>query len=308
MPFEPSRYHCLPSSSCVRPHSRAHRAARGLLDDAARRPARAERVEVRVQPVVERPGHGALFLLDVVDAAVAGAEQLLLVCDAVAVRVGVLPDFLRVRFLRQDRVGSVRHHESRKHEMVDEDACACRRCRRCSCRSSSEIRPTGSSSPFASLSGHVARILEHEHPAVAVEHDGGRILNVRIGQHELEAIAGLQDEVLQLVCWSIRQHRWLLRPVDSGIHRGVFRRSAAAATTAATLVRTTLTLGWSRRLVPGIGWRLRDQREIRRSRRTHEHRNQPENSFHKWRLLYSRTPERKVRDAAGIRRRLAAIG
>ena len=209
---------------------RAHRAPGCFLDDPAGRPARAERVEGRVQPVVQRPGHRAFQVLDVVDAAVARAEQLLLVGDAVAVRVGVLPEFLRVGLLRQDRVGPVRRDEAGEDQLVDEDgvpvvdAVVVR------------VGPQGDASDGVELAGrflvgHVTRVLEDEHPAVAVEHDGRRVLDARIGQHELEAVSRLKDERLELFRRCLRQDGRLLRPVDVGHRLGApsGRRTAAGA-------------------------------------------------------------------------------
>src|SRR5262249_5454036 len=56
---------------------------RRLAQDALGRPLHAELVDRAVHPVIERPGQAALLQLDVRQASEAGAEQLLLVRDAV---------------------------------------------------------------------------------------------------------------------------------------------------------------------------------------------------------------------------------
>ena len=60
--------HILPSLSCVTPHSPPRSPPVGLLDDAVRRPSRAERVVRAVHPVVQRPGQERFLVLDVADA------------------------------------------------------------------------------------------------------------------------------------------------------------------------------------------------------------------------------------------------
>ena len=193
-------------------------AAGRLLDDAVRRPARAERVVRAVHPVVERPGQKGFLPLDVAEPPVARVEQLFLVGDAVAVRVGELPDVVRVRFLRQDDARTERCDESREHEVIDEhgvlvvDAVVVR------------VDVQGNAADGIELARHVqvhhvAAIFDDEHAAVAVEGDGGRLLDDRIGQHELEPIAGLKDELFQFFLGRFRNERRLLRPVETGIDR-----------------------------------------------------------------------------------------
>src|SRR3954470_9076887 len=63
---------------------------------------------------------------------------------------------------------------------------------------------------------HVAAILHHEHAAVAVEGDRRRLLNEGIGHDQLETIAGLQDELFQLVLGCVRLDGRLLCKVDAG--------------------------------------------------------------------------------------------
>src|SRR5262249_2341677 len=92
-----------------------------LFDHAMRGPSGTERIDRAVQPVIESDRQEALLVFDVAVATVTGVEQFLLVCDAVAVGVGVLPDLLRMRFLGQERVGTEREQESWEHQVVDED-------------------------------------------------------------------------------------------------------------------------------------------------------------------------------------------
>ena len=204
-----------------------------------RRPARAKRVVGAVHPVVQRPGQERFLALDVAEPAVAGVEQLLLVRDAVAIGVGVLPQLVGVRLLGQDDARPERRDEPREHEVVDEhgvlvvDAVVV------------AVDVHRDPADRVELSGHVeiehvAAILDDEHPAVAVERDRGGLLNDRIGQHELEAIPRLQDELLELFLRRARTERRLLGPIDVGIDRIVF---AAAAQPAAPCWRRL----WGRR-------------------------------------------------------------
>ena len=118
--------------------------------------------------------------------------------------------FARIAF------GAERHHEAREHHVVDEDACASRTCRRCRLSSCTEMRPIGSSVAAAVGVLHVAAQLEDEHPAVAVEGNLRRLLDVRLGEHRLELEAGRQPEPLGLLLGGQRQHRRLLREVRLG--------------------------------------------------------------------------------------------
>ena len=85
---------------------------------------------------------------------------------------------------------------------------------------------------------HVAAILEHEHPSIAVERDRGGFLNVWIGQHELEVVAGLQDELVQLLLRRERRNRRFLGEIDARVRGVVELRTAGeevgAAATAST--------------------------------------------------------------------------
>ena len=153
-------------------------AAGRLLDHAVRRPSRAEGVVGAVHPVVERPRQERFLSLDVGEAPVAGVEELLLVRHAVAVRVGVLPDLLRVRLLGQDGVRAERRHEPREHHVVHEDGVLVVDAVVVG------VDVQGDAADRIELSGHVevehvAAILDDEHPAVPVERDRGRLLDDR---------------------------------------------------------------------------------------------------------------------------------
>ena len=99
-----------------------------------------------------------------------GREQLLLVGDAVAVRVGVLPDFVRVRFLRRaprwrqtaSRSAGRSGGRRRRRAFRTRRRCSCPRAPRCDRR----IELAGGVGVL-----HVAAQLDDEHPAVAVEGD-----------------------------------------------------------------------------------------------------------------------------------------
>ena len=90
---------------------------------------------------------------------------------------------------------------------------------------------------------HVAAIFDDEHPAVAVERDRGRLLDDRIGEHQFQAVAGLKDELLQLLLGRFRQHRRLLRPVDVRVDRIVLAAAAAAAAALPRLRRAPASAG-----------------------------------------------------------------
>ena len=91
-----------------------------FADDPGRRRAHAERVDRAVQPVVHRPEQARRLGLEVAAAAEVRGEQFLLVRDAVAVRIGVLPDLISIRLHGQDGVAAERHREARKEQLVGE--------------------------------------------------------------------------------------------------------------------------------------------------------------------------------------------
>ena len=184
--------------------------------------------------------------------AVTGVEQLLLVGDAVAVRVGVLPDLLGVGLLGQDHARPERRHEPREHQVVDEHGVLVVHAVVVG------IDVQRDPADRIELAGHVqvqhvAAILDDEHPAVAVERDRGRLLDDRIGEHQLQAIARLKDERLQLLFRRLRQQRRLLGPVDVGVDRIVLASAAESAAAALPWRRLRL-----RRLhLAGRRWRRR---------------------------------------------------
>ena len=213
-----------------------------LLHHAVRCPARAERVVGAVHPVVEAPGQERLLPFDVGEAPVPGVEQLLLVRDAVAVRIGVLPQLLRVRLFRQDGVGSEWRHEPREHEVVDEDGVLVVDAVVVGVDMQRDPADRIELARHVDIE-HVAAILDDEHAAVAVEGDGRRLLDEGIGHHQLETIAGWQDELLQLLFGRLRLDRRLLGEVDPG---QVLTAAAASPALGAALSRRTW-YGWSAR-------------------------------------------------------------
>ena len=118
---------------------------------------------------------------------------------------------------------------------------------------------------------HVAAQLQHEHPAVAVEGDLRRLLDVRVGQHRLDLEAGRQPEALLLLFGRQGLHRRLLREVRLG-----HRRPAAAAGRGAGCLRApprARRSGWRRSLrrgrrrsLGGAKCRATDQEEERGAR------------------------------------------
>ena len=101
--------------------------------------------------------------------------------------------FVRIAF------GAERHDEARENQLVDED-----RVRLVDAVVVAILvhRDAADRVELAGRVGvlHVAAHLEHEHPAVAVERDLRRFLDVRIGQHRLELEAGRQPEA----SWPLR--------------------------------------------------------------------------------------------------------
>ena len=173
----------------------AVRRGRFLQHLALRRPPQAEGVVGAVNPVVHAPDEAARLVLEVLaDAAGALEEQLLLVGDAVVVGVGVLVDLVGVRLHRQDGVAIERRDEARRRQLVDEhgvaivDAVALR------------ALVHADAAGRLLLAGrvrveHVGAELGDEHPPVAVERDGAGADDLRLRHHQLEVVAGRQDEV-----------------------------------------------------------------------------------------------------------------
>ena len=165
--------------------------ARRLAQEACRRPADAERVVGRVDPVVHVPEQTRLLVLDVRVAALAdsGEDDFALVGDAVAVGVGQLDEIVGVGFAREDDAVLERQDHARRHEVVGEHgvlvvaAVAFR-----------ALPPADAADRIVLAAGrgvhHVADELADVHPSVAVELDEGRADHVGLGGDELHAIAG----------------------------------------------------------------------------------------------------------------------
>ena len=201
--------------------------AGGLAQHAAGRPLQADRIDGAVDPVVEPPGEAALLVLDVHHPAHAGGEQFFLVGDVVVVGVGVFPDLVGVRLLREDGVAAERHHEAREHQLVDEDVMRLVDAVAVLVFVQRDARDGVERSAAIGIL-HVAADLEHEHAAVAVEGDLRRLLDVGIRQHRFELEARRQPEPLRLLRRRQRLDRRLLRKV-----RFPHRRAAAAGAAAA---------------------------------------------------------------------------
>jgi hypothetical protein len=135
-------------------------------------------------------------------AAHAGGEQFLAVGHAVVVRVGVLPDVALIGLHREDGSWAEGCHPAREDEVVHENAVFVVNAVVVG------VLVKGDAADRVALtvrvrSLHVAADLENEHASVSVERDCGRLLDDRIGEHELEAVAGLENELLEFVLWAL---------------------------------------------------------------------------------------------------------
>ena len=160
-------------------------------------------------------------MLDVEQASQPGREELLLVGDPVTVRIGVLPDFVRVGLLREDRILAEWRDEAREDQVIDEDVV------RFVDAVAVLVLMHRNAADRIELAGgvgvlHVAANLEHEHPAVAVECNLRGLLNVGIAQHRFELEPGLHPDLLGFVGGREHRHGALLREV-----RFPHRRAAA---------------------------------------------------------------------------------
>ena len=137
-------------------------------------------------------------MLDVHHPAHARGEELFLVGDVVVVGVGVLPDFVGVRFFGQDGVGAERHDEARKDHVIDEH-----RMRLVDAVVVLVLvdRYAADGVELARRVGvlHVASQLEDEHAPVAIEGNLRRLLDIGIGEDGLDLETGRQPELLLLV-------------------------------------------------------------------------------------------------------------
>ena len=211
--------HIFPSSSIVTPQEPLFGPV-GSLRNAARRPADAERVVGRVNPVVEAPDEAGLLVFEIAVAAEAdaGEDMLALVGDAVVVGVGVLDHVVRGRFVGQDAVAVERHDRPRQHELVDEhgalvvDAVVLR---------ALEARDAAFGRVLIVAVGvaHVGRELGDVHPAVAVEADDRRADDVGLGQHELHAVPGRRAGTRGLFLRRSRLEWRLRREISAGVGR-----------------------------------------------------------------------------------------
>jgi hypothetical protein len=165
----------------------------GLSQEAVPRPAKAECVYGAVHPVVHRPEQAGLLRLHVARASEVGREELLPIGDAIAVRVGVLPHFVRVRLHRQDRVRAERENEPWEHQLVDEDGVMFVGSIVVAILVHRDAADRGNQID-AIRRLNVAAELDDEHPSVAVERDLCRIFHDWFGHHRLHAVASRQPE------------------------------------------------------------------------------------------------------------------
>ena len=173
-------------------------------------------------------------MLDVAGAPEARRKHLLLVRDAVVVGIGVLPHLVLVRLHGQDAVGTQRHHEARKHQLVDEhammfvDAVVVLVFMD---RYASDRRDDIEAVERLLVAAH----LGDEQAAVSVEGDLSGRVDLRVGKHGFEVIAGWQPEALRLLLGTHGKDRRLGREIRVGV-RGIHRiRRLEHAAPASTL-------------------------------------------------------------------------
>jgi hypothetical protein len=180
-----------------------------------RRPTEAKRVIRAVDPVVESPDESALLVLEVAVAAKtdAGVKHGLLVSHAVAVRVRVFDDVVRVRFIGEDAVVVEGKNHAGQDQLVDEH------------RALVELAVAFRALPprdaidrivlmIAVRVWHVSDELCDVHPSVAVELDDGGADDVRFGGNELHPIARWQQERLLLLGRCLGQNGGPGRQID----------------------------------------------------------------------------------------------
>jgi hypothetical protein len=170
-------------------------------------------------------------MLDVAAAPEARGEQFLLVGDAIAVRIGVLPHFVRVRLRRQYAACAEWQDEPWKYQLVDEYSMVLVHTVVIPVFVDGDA-PHGRRQIETIERLIVAAQLQHEHASVAIERDLSRLLDFGIGQHRFKSISGRKPEALRLFVGRHWKHRRLRREVRVGIQRvvsgGRFHESAAA--------------------------------------------------------------------------------
>ncbi len=145
-------------------------------------------------------------------------EQFLLVRNAVAVRVGVLPHLVGIRLHCQDGVGADRHREAREEQLVGEH--------RVKLEDTVVVAVLVSGDPPDRSDGidpvHgllVAAQLDDKHPSVAVEGDLGGRVDERVGEDRLEPVARRQPEARDLLGRRESHDRRFPRQVGIGVRR-----------------------------------------------------------------------------------------
>ena len=182
-----------------------------LLDELAVLPAQAVIVHRGVDPVVQRPRHAARLMLQIAAARPALIHRLLFIAHAVAVRVLVEIDVVRVRLADQHAIGQ-RQQQARQLQLIGKDAmhvvfaiALARPMHRHAACAHQLVRAVDVA--------HVAAHLRDIEPAIAIKRDANRLRDVRLAQDQLHAIPRRQLEGLLLLRRRERLHRRLRREV-----------------------------------------------------------------------------------------------
>src|SRR5688500_18127837 len=151
-------------------------------------------------------------MLYIAGAAETRREQLLLVRDRISIAVAELPDFVGVGLHCENCVLPYRHHEPREGQLVYEhgvllvDAIVV------------DVLMDRDAADWRELVGrvgvlHVTADLEDEHTAVAVKCDLHRLLDCRLGEDWLDAVARRKQKPLLLLCGRHSCDRLLRRQI-----------------------------------------------------------------------------------------------
>ncbi len=189
-----------------------------LAQNAAGRPAEAERVVGAVDPVVETPDEPALLVFEVAVTAEADArvEDLARVGDAVTVGVSPLDHVVGLRLVDEDAVLVERQDHARQDELVDEGRV------RVVVAVAGGALPAADHAgrcvlPLAGAVGHIGPQLRDVHPPVAVELDDARTVDVGIGEDKFHAVTSRQQKGRRLFGGRTRAKRRLGREVRAAV-------------------------------------------------------------------------------------------
>ena len=191
-----------------------------LLDELAVLPAQAVVVHRSVDPVVQRPRHAAGLMLKIAAARSALIHGLLFIAHAIAVRVFVEIDVVRVGLADQHAIGEWQQ-QARQLQLVRKDAmhvvlaiALARPVHGHAARAHQFVRAIDVL--------HVAAHLRDVEPAIAIKSDANRLRDVRLAQDQLHAIPRRQLEGLLLLRRRESLHRRLRREVG-----GIIGKQAA---------------------------------------------------------------------------------